>query len=370
MVVLGGGVIGCSIAYHLARVGARVTLLERDRLGDQASGAAAGLLVPLSEAPGPSPFLELGMESARRYPAFAQELAEAVGINVELVRAGLLRVAVTPGEVDELQTRLDWQVPLGTAVSWVDAEQAHRLEPALGPAVQGALEYANQQHVSPPKLVAALARAAIGIGVEVREGAEAVDLLRDQRRLWGVRLADGQIKASHVVLAAGAWVARMGQWLGVALPVFPVRGQILALRPAPLPLTRIVFSSLGYLVGKPDGTLWVGATEETAGYEAHVTPAGLSALLSAATRLVPTLAEAPFVRAWAGLRPATPDRLPLLGPVPGWEQVTVAAGHFRNGVLLAPITGLLIAEYISTGRLPEALRPFDPARFLTTKASA
>ncbi len=363
MVVLGGGVIGCSIAYHLVRTGARVVLLERGRLGDQASGAAAGLLVPLSEAQRPGPFLDLGMESAGRYAAFAQELLDASGIDIELVRAGLLRLAVAPGEVEELKSRPNWQRPLEAHLSWVDAEQAHRLEPALGPEVRGALEYRDQQHLSPPKLVAALARAAARAGVDVREGAEAMDLLREKDHVRGVRLAEGEIAAGHVVLAAGAWVARIGQWLGAALPVFPVRGQILALRPSSLPLSRIIFSSLGYLVGKPDGTLWVGATEETAGYEAQVTPAGLSSLLSAAMRLVPALAEAPFLRAWAGLRPATPDRLPLLGPVPGWEQVSVAAGHFRSGVLLAPVTGLLMAEYVSTGRLPAALRPFDPARF-------
>ncbi len=367
--VLGGGIIGCSLAFHLARRGARVVLLERGRVGAQASAAAAGMLVPLAEAHGPDALLDLALEGVGRYPGFASELRDLSGVDVELVRTGLLRVALDLAEAAELRKRLAWQLPLASGAAWLDAAQVRGLEPAVSPEVTGALYHPTALHVSAPRVVAALAQAAARAGAELREGAEATGFLQEGARVTGVRLADGILPAGHVVIAAGAWTAQAGRWLNVPLPVFPVRGQILALRAEPAPITHILFSAVGYLVAKGDGTVLVGATEEEAGFAAQVTAAGLAALLAVVPRLVPGLREAPFDRAWAGLRPGSPDRLPLLGPLPGWSQISVASGHFRSGILLAPVTGALMAEAILSGRLPNALRPFDPGRFGAGTAS-
>jgi len=365
VVIVGGGIIGCSLAFHLARRGARVVLVERGRIGTQASAAAAGLLVPLAEARGPDAFLDLALESLRRYPGFAEELGDLSGVDVELVPTALLRVALDGAESAELHRRLAWQLALAPGAVWLDAAQVRGYEPAVGPEVIGALYYPDALHVSAPRVVAALARAAARAGAELREGVEATGFLHERARVTGVRLADGTLSAGHVVIASGAWAARAGGWLNFSLPVFPVRGQIVALRALPAPITHILFSAIGYLVAKPDGTVLVGATEEDAGFAADVTAAGLAALLAAVARLVPGLQAAPFVRAWAGLRPGSPDRLPLLGPLPGWSQISVASGHFRNGILLAPATGALMAEAILSGGLPDRLRPFDPGRFAT-----
>jgi glycine oxidase len=165
-----------------------------------------------------------------------------------------------------------------------------------------------------------------------------------------------------VVIAGGAWTPQIAAWLGAEVGVEPIRGQILALAPSPMPVRHTIYTRAGYLVPKPDGRLIVGATEDCAGFDARPTAAGIARLLAMAAELAPELAAAPFVCAWAGLRPATPDHLPLLGPLPGWENVTLATGHFRNGVLLAPLTGALIAGWLLDRRVPALMEPFLPAR--------
>jgi len=181
-----------------------------------------------------------------------------------------------------------------------------------------------------------------------------------------VRHANGTLSADHVVFAGGAWGALWEQRLGWRVPVFPVRGQMAALSQTPSPIRHIVYSHDGYLLPKADGSVYVGATEEhDAGFDARVTAGGLRWLLAAAERLVPALGGATYQRSWAGLRPGSADNLPLLGPLPSLANVTLAIGHFRNGILLSLITGRLIARSLSSGVTPPELAPFSPARFVT-----
>ena len=372
VVVVGGGVIGCATAYHLTAAGATVTVLERGEIGGEASGAAAGMLAPLSESPRPGPFVELCLASLRLFPALADALREETGIDIEYLPSGILRVAQTEHEERELHHRLEWQRPLGLPLEWVDGEALRRLEPRLAPA-RGAL-YSPQEHqVSAGRLTQALAQAAARRGAVIQQGVAVTGLLADGRQVVGVGTSAGRVSGGQVVLAAGPWTAAFGRRLGVPLPVRPVRGQMLAfadfapggrsLPPYGRSLRHIVWGEAAYLVPKANGFLFVGATVEDVGFRSGTTVRGQSALRRSARSLVPSLAHSKIASSWAALRPGSPDGLPILGPVPGWDGLSVAGGHYRNGILLAPITGRLMAQLLTEGKTEVSLAPFSAGRF-------
>lgn len=370
MVVAGAGVVGAAIAYECAARGARVALLDRDEPGCQASGAAAGMLAPCSEAHQAGAFLDLARQSLAMWPEFVQRVQADGGGDPELVLDGLLRVAVDAEATGDVQGRLRWQQRAGIGEGrWVDTAQARELEPALSPDIAGAAWYPGEGHVHSPRAVAALVQAARNRGAEVRSGAAVAGPSTGRD---GIRLNTGEeIAAEHVVLAAGSWLGALGAAFGVALPVHPVHGQLVALRGLPQLPRRVLFAGLhGYVVAKRDGTLLAGATEAQRDFDTNPRDEVTAALRARAERLLPAAREAAEVRAWAGLRPATPDRLPLLGPLPlasnasqGSTTVHVAGGHFRNGVLLAPATAQGMAQMILDGTTPPGWQAFDPARF-------
>ncbi len=217
--------------------------------------------------------------------------------------------------------------------------------------------------MNPTRLVQGLARAAEAQGAVIRQETAALGLLRRAHRVTGVRLAGETLSADSVVLAAGPWTKRLGAALGVSLPVKPVRGQMLALGGGPPPVRHMIWGPKGYVVPKPNGFVFVGATVEEVGYRKGTTARGLASLRRMANALVPALSYGTHVDAWAALRPGSPDNLPILGAVPGWDGLWVASGHFRNGILLAPITGRLMARSLLEGKEAEGLAPFSPARF-------
>jgi glycine oxidase len=362
VVVVGGGVIGCTIAYHLTAAGANVALFERNEVAGEASGAAAGMLAPLSESPQPGPFVELCLTSLRLFPALAAALRQETGIDIEYLPSGILRVAQTEDEERELRHRLEWQRSLGLALEWVDGEALRRLEPRLGPA-RGAL-YSPQEHqVSAGRLTQALAQAAARRGAVLRQGMGVTGLLNNGRRVTGVRTTSGNVSCGQVVLAAGPWTGAFARRLGLPLPVRPVRGQMLAFADFALPLRHIVWGEAAYLVPKANGFLFVGATVEDVGFRSATTVRGLRGLERGARGLVPSLAHGEIASSWAALRPGSPDGLPILGPVPGWDGLSVASGHYRNGILLAPITGRLMAQLLTKGTTEVSLAPFSAGRF-------
>ncbi|MBX5492458.1 MAG: glycine oxidase ThiO [Chloroflexi bacterium] len=368
--IVGGGIIGCAIAWHLARAGARVTVVERGQVGAEASSAAAGMLAPLAEGITPGPFLDLLLASLARYPALADALRDEAGIDIELRTDGLLRLALTEQEAGVYRAALEWQRARGLPVQWLSASELRALVPAASPAALGAVLSLAEHQVNAPRLTAALATAAARRGVALLERTPAHGLLRQGQRVTGVRLANRALTAGHVVLAAGAWAGELAAWIDRPVPVAPVRGQMLALRPATPLFAHTLYGPRGYLVPKLDGTVYVGATVEEAGFDCRVTAAGLAQLLELAVRLAPPLADATFVRAWAGLRPGSPDHQPILGPVPGLEGVSLAVGHFRNGILLAPITGELLAQHVLGQPTTLPLAPFSLARFTDPAATA
>jgi glycine oxidase len=368
VIVVGAGAIGTSIAYQLAKAGLKVMVFERGQVGGEATGASAGMIQINPDRSTPAALSTLEAESARLYTALATEILDRTGMDIGYRAAPLLHVSLHEGEEPRLRAHRGWQVEHGVTVAWVDRMAALDLEPALNPDIRGALYYPENHQLMPRDLARALARAAVDLGALLREGESIDRLVTDGDRVIGVAIGGEAVHAGEVVIANGAWASAWSDALHTPIPVRPVRGQMVALRTAGTALRNVVSSNEGYALTKADGSTYVGTTVEEAGYDARPTAAGIAGLLALAPRLIPRLADATVASAWAGLRPATSDGLPLLGRLHGWQGVTIAAGHFRDGILLAPITGEVIADLLARRRPRLALDAFDPARFLVRAA--
>jgi glycine oxidase len=357
--VVGGGVVGLAVAWRAAARGLRVVVLERGELGAGATRVAAGMLAPVTEADvGERALLALGLEAAGAWPAFAGELAAASGVDPGYRRTGALAVARDADEAAALERELGFRRELGLEVRRLRPTQARRLEPALAPTVRLALEAPDDHVADPRRLAAALAEAARRAGALLRTRSEVARIAGDRVELVGGEL----VRARQVVLAAGAWSARLA---GVA--VRPVKGQLLRLRDPEGPglVERIVRFEGGYLVPRGDGRYVLGATMEERGFDTTVTAGGVYELLRDAAELVPGVHELVVEEAVAGLRPGTPDNAPVLGRLAG--GLVVASGHHRNGILLAPVTGELVARLLAGEAEPDAA--FAPGRFAYAEAA-
>lgn len=363
VLIVGGGVIGCAIAHYLGKAGARVAIVERRRIAEEASWASAGLISPPKLGAHGIEHARLEARSFGLYPALLDELREFTGLGVEHHRSGRLSVARDEGEVANLEETIPWQRNLGFAVEWLDGDTIRREEPALGPAILGGVWCAAVSSLRAHRLTAALARSARQRGATIHEHTPVEGFLTAGSRVLGVRTARGEIRAGTTVVATGAWTAGLGALLDLPLPTRPVRGQMLALADADPPLRHAIAGGGGYLIPRADGTIAVAATVEEAGFDTRVTPDGLTWLAGLIRGLAPAYTGARIVETWAGLRPGTADDLPIMGPVPGREGLWVAAGHMREGVIWAPITGELLAASILAGASDPALEPYTPARF-------
>lgn len=363
VLVVGGGAIGCAIAWSLAGEGARVRVLERSGIASESSGAAAGILAPRIHATDAALF-PLALESHRRLPALTEALREEAGIDVEYVRTGVLELAHDQGGEQTLRTKAQRLQQDGHEVQWLAASDVLAQEPKLAPDVRGALCDPDGFQIHPARFTQALARAAAHLGAEFCVGTTALAINRHGTVATGLRTSGGDVTAGHVVLAPGAWANAWSQELGFDLPVFPARGQILALACVAAPVRRVVYGRGIYLLSRRDGTVVVGATDERAGFDKSLTPGGVAWLLSTAPAICPDLANARFDRAWAGLRPGSSDELPIVGPVPGWDNVTIATGHYRNGIMLAPVTAAMVTDFVLRGETALPAVPWDPGRFV------
>ncbi|MGH2496895.1 MAG: glycine oxidase ThiO [Ktedonobacteraceae bacterium] len=359
VVIVGGGVIGCSIAYHLRKAGVSVTVVEQGEIGAEASSAAAGLLAPLGSLAGPGPFADLLLASFALFPALAPELEDVSGIRMEYERTGALRVVRNPKNVSNLRKRMKAWQPLGLQMRWLTGEEARQLEPTLAPDVCAALYAPEESQVKASQVVKAFGQAAANLDAKLLSHTRITGIQQQHGRVTAIVTSQGDsIACHHLVVATGAWSAQWSEWLDIQLAVVPQRGQILALRqPAP-PLRHIIFGEAAYLAPKQDGTVVAGATKEEVGFDKQLTAGGVAWLLSTANRLIPSLEQSAIESMWAGLRPKTPDNLPILGPAPGWENVTLATGHGSVGIMLSAITGQTLAELLVTGAAPELIRPF------------
>jgi glycine oxidase len=365
-IVVGGGVIGLSSAWRCARRGARVVVLDRAQPPAGATRVAAGMLAPVGElAFGEPELLQMTLAAAAAYPGFVAELEAATGLSTGYTSRGALHIALDRDEAAELRRVHDLQRSLGLGAEWLPPRRCRELEPGLTPSFNGGVHAPDEATVDPRAMSKALLTALVAEGAELRTGVEVVAALEEGERLAGVRTGAGEeLRAPATVLATGAWAGE-SDWLPRAArpPVRPVKGQILELRAldGAAPCERIVASERVYLVPREGGRLVVGATVEERGYDTAVTAGGVHELLREAYRLLPEVAEMELVEAMAGLRPGTPDNLPLIG-AGARDGLVLATGHHRNGILLAPQTGEAIAELLERDALPDSVAAADPAR--------
>jgi len=362
VLIIGGGIMGTASAWELARHGAKVVVLERSVPGAEASSAAAGILGAQAEAHAPGPMAELCLASRARYANFARLLGEETRIDVGYRECGVLRVAFKSADARKLNAENAWQSTRRLRVEPLGARELARLEPALSPKLSGGVRFGGDARVEPKALLRALHIAALGRGVSFRSGAFVRRVVVEGERAVGVALDDGsELRAKNVVVAAGSWTSLID---GLGLPsgqVVPARGQIVELElPAP-PLSHVVFGPGAYLVPRDDGRVLVGSTLEFVGYERKVTAGAVRDLLTHATALLPALEHAELRATWSNFRPYTKDELPLLGRTKV-ASLFLSTGHYRNGILLAPISAEIVRAAVLGQRMPVSLAAFRPER--------
>ena len=398
VVVVGGGVAGLAVARELGQRGLTVVIVERGQPGEEASYAAGGMLAPQSEADGDDPFFQLQCAGRDLYPAFAESLRDETGYDIQLDRTGTLYLALTEEDAAELEKRYAWQARAGLSVERLTAEDALAVEPSLSPRLRFALRFPLDWQVENRWLVQALVASVKAHGVRVWANTPATALHVEDGRIVGVKVLNAYLTTGVVVVAAGAWSSRIpfttssGEKLRTTFApaphehpqVEPVRGQMLCFEPGGLfrQLPRhghVVYTRRGYIVPRRDGRILAGSTTEHVGFRKMVTAGGVQTILTNALEISPALAGLELREMWAGLRPSAADEWPLIGASAEVRGLFYATGHYRNGILLAPLTGELIAGMIvegapatesgSRGNTATALLPtrlvdhFSPARF-------
>lgn len=365
VVIVGGGAAGCAVAYYLGQAGVRATLIERDSIGMQASGYSAGGLNPLHGlAASMSP---LAMASFELHLALWEELRQATGRDCQGRRIATIKVACDQADVPALQEELDiFTATPGFAAHWLDRLALRQLEPRLNPGVmQGVSLYGNGV-VDSHLFTVLLAEAAQRYGATIRAGT-AHGLQQSHGRVTGVVLDDGVLACDTVVLAMGPWAQEAEAWLGSSLPVTPLKGEILRMELQGSGLAHD-FASPAVSLFSRGNQVWCGATQEWCGFDKTPSAAARRSLLSGAIQLLPAIASATLVQHTACLRPVTPDWLPIVGQAPGWENVYLATGGEKKGILLSPGIGKALADLITTGSTPLDIAPCTPQRFVTISA--
>ncbi|OMF38898.1 glycine oxidase ThiO [Paenibacillus sp. FSL H8-0548] len=361
---MGGGIIGLSCALELQTRGYQAIVLETKRCGGQASGAAAGMLAPYSEnVEGPDAFFQLCLDSLRLYPQWQERVKQISGQSFEYTDSGSLYVAYHDADLLALEGRLLWQRQFGSSGTILEGAELQRKEPLLTRDARAALYTPEESHIYAPHYVKALELACRGLGVHIYEQLDKLEIVEWQSEVV-VRAADGRFfEGDQLLVCSGAWAQQLAETFHMNLPIYPIRGQICAYEVEAQPVSHMVFCNQGYLVGKENGTLVCGASEDVAGFDTSVTEKGIGRLKNWNKQLFPFLADkAPF-HSWAGLRPATQDGYPLIGPIPESNRVVFAAGHYRNGILLSPATAVLAADFIADKQHNAYNQAFSPNRF-------
>ncbi len=354
-IVVGAGIIGSAVAYELAKEGRRVVVFDRGPVGRAASWAAAGLLTPVHLADYPGPLAALCVQSQEMYEPWVRGLGAP---EVEYRVSGLLLLVFDDRDERDAATLEAWKRERRAPVERLDREALLKLEPLASPEVRSALLLPDVAQVRNHRLTRALAEAARKLGAEIRTDTEVTGFLKVPGRINGVRTAKGDLFAAETIVAAGAWSGD----LDVGANVRPVRGQMVLLEGPPDALTRALLARDAYLIPRADGRVLLGSTMEEGEFEATTTAEGISFLLDQGLRIAPGIARFAVAATWASLRPATPDRMPYLGRPPGVEGLILATGHFRNGILLAPVTAKIVADLVARRDPPLDLSPFRPGR--------
>jgi glycine oxidase len=365
VLIVGGGVIGLSLARELKRSGAeRVIVLEKGRLGQESSWAAAGMLGPQAEAASADDFFGMCAESRDLYPRFASDLLEETGVDIELDTNGTLYLSFDNATSEELRDRYKWQTEAGLEVEALTREEIIDVEPNVSQSVQLGLYFPNDWQVENRRLLFALTRYAELAGIDICENSEVTDVIIEGSRAVGVRTVEGEIQADTIILAAGAWTSLIN--IGKRRSPFelrPIRGQIISFEPPEPLLSRVIYSKSGYLVPRKDGRLLAGSTTEDVGFEKSTTESAEHELRKIAAQIAPSIDDLKIADHWAGLRPFADDALPVIGAIPDVGGLLIASAHYRNGILLAPLTAKIVAAAILCGEGSEYFSHFGPGRF-------
>lgn len=368
VVIVGAGAIGLAIGWRSSQLGMNVLVVDRGGKWGAASYIAAGMLAPITEANfGEERLLRLNLESARRFPGFLDDLSEASGAPLSAEGSGTLSIARDRDEAESLLRLFEFQKSAGLEVVRLSAEECRALEPALRPSIRAGVLASGDKAVDPRRMICSLELALVKSGAELMRDVIVSKIETRRGAVRGVELSSGgHIFSASVVVAAGCWSAHLGGVPAeVASAIRPVKGQILRLRSRPdePPLARhLIRSEEVYVVARPGGEVVVGATVEEKGFDDSVTAGGVYELLRGAEDVLPAIRELAVTQMSAGLRPATPDNAPLLGPC-SIQGMLIATGHHRNGILLTPITADSISTLMATGQLVNEIAPFDPMRF-------
>ena len=363
VVIVGAGVVGASAAYYLAKAGAKVTILDKDPVGEHASGLALGGLGPLSGAGVPDPIGGLCVESWRLHLELSQELPEESGQDYEFQTDTSVAVAFNEEEANVLKEQIPWQASQdGFKVEWVEREDVLAIEPRLASTVVGGVVKEPSGMLNTYKFNHALVAGALRHGATLTME-KVSGLLFDGSRVGGVSLEEGgSVHCDRVIIAMGPWSNDASAWLDFTLPISPLKGQILRLRSEGPPVPHINWNG-SYVVSKPDGLVWVGTTEEKAGFDDTPTAAGRQTIVRSVVNVLPHLARADIVKQTACLRPVSPDGLPVLGRIPGKPGVIVASGTGRKGILMGPAMGKAAADLVLKGTSTLDLFALSPGRF-------
>jgi glycine oxidase len=364
--IIGGGVIGCSIAWRLAQAGMRVVVIERGDVGGEASYAAGGMLAPLAEADATDDFFHLAVTSRAMYFEFALELKEASGIDIEYRTEGTLYLSLTEEDDEELDHRWQWQHAAGLNVKRLNTGCVRKLEPLVNERLRWALKFPDDHQVNNRQLTIALHSAARKAGVEFRTQIEVDGIQTENRRVTGLSTVRGEVRSNLVIIAAGSWSSLLVRDSAMPSPPFqiePVRGQMVSVEMPQPQVNHVIYSRRSYLIPRLGGFLIAGSTSERVGYDKRVTAGGVASVIERAKEILPCFGEAALQEVWAGLRPGSPDDLPILGVDPSISGLIYATGHYRNGILLTPITAKAISELALKGESSVRLAPFSVERF-------
>ncbi len=364
ILIIGGGVIGLSIARELHRRGAgRITVVDRSSFGLESSWAAGGMLGPQAEAEETGLFFDFCSASRDLYPDLAAELLEETGVDIELDRTGTLYVALTGHDANALERRFEWQKAEGLSVEPLSAEEVRRREPFISPDVRFGLYFADDWQVDNRKLVSAFKRYAYLNGITLAENTKIDRLIVDGDRVVGAA-GDQEFRAGHTILATGAWTSLIKIGVGeMPFRVEPVRGQMVVFQLAKRLFSHVIYSTRGYIVPRLDGRVLAGSTSEKVGFDKSTTEEAATGLRAMASEIAPSTAGLPTADHWSGLRPYVFDGFPVIGNLSGLDGLTIATAHYRNGILLAPLTARLVGDSVLNADKDGLPREFAPGRF-------
>jgi glycine oxidase len=354
--IIGGGIIGSSIAYQLSKLGRKVVIIEKERLACQASSAAAGMLATQAEIEEDGPFFQLALKSQAMFSTISKELFEYTGIDIEFINNGMVKIAETEEIAFDLKKQVTLQRNWDPDIKWLDSKELREIEPSLSTNVTGGMYLPHDGHVKASKLSYAFAKASVYFGTEIRENAEVLSFISEYGQVKGVKTTKGVIHCEQAVIASGAWAAKLMHETGIDISIYPVKGECFSVKTDNPIINKTIFSDKRcYLVPKQNGEIYIGATVVENTFDKSITAGGIASLIERAVHIVPQIKDAPWERVWSGIRPQTGDGKPYIGQHPNLKGLFLAAGHFRNGILLSPITGKLIADMLEGSLIHDTL---------------